>query len=309
MSRHPHRIALMLILGLPAFGVPAAGAAEPVLRAHRVDATVRRLVAEEPSPPDSTPADTTSTAAVADGWVMPAVDILSGRATDLDDFALAAIRLNAAANAVTVEASAADVEDTATAVQEATAELLRERRIDGPPTFFEAVTAMAFELFRRAGVRIAVLEVGLGGRLDATNVVSPVVAAITSVDFDHEAQLGHTLESIAFEKAGIVKRGIPVVCGRLAPVADVQRAGGVGRHELDLDFFRPPGRGMPEPRALGERAVKRIQLRRRRKPQVDESRAGYLGRAQRAELEIGQRAQSRHDRVRKIARVAANKPT
>jgi dihydrofolate synthase/folylpolyglutamate synthase len=85
------------------------------------------------------------------------------------------------------------------------------------PTFFESTTAVAFELFREAGVDMAVLEVGLGGRLDATNIVSPIAAAIVSIDFDHEEQLGHTLASIAAEKAGVIKPGIPVVCG---PVPD-----------------------------------------------------------------------------------------
>ena len=64
------------------------------------------------------------------------------------------------------------------------------------------------------------LEVGLGGRLDATNVVTPIAAAITSIDFDHQAQLGDTLEAIAGEKAGVIKPGIPVVCGPLPPDAD-----------------------------------------------------------------------------------------
>jgi dihydrofolate synthase / folylpolyglutamate synthase len=83
------------------------------------------------------------------------------------------------------------------------------------PTFFEVTTAAAFELFRSAGVDVAVLEVGLGGRFDATNVVTPRVAAITSVALDHEEQLGSTVEAIAFEKAGIVKPGRPVVLGPL----------------------------------------------------------------------------------------------
>jgi dihydrofolate synthase/folylpolyglutamate synthase len=65
-----------------------------------------------------------------------------------------------------------------------------------------------------------VLEVGLGGRLDSTNIVLPVAAAITSIARDHEAQLGHTLESIAFEKAGVIKPGIPVVCGDVPPEAE-----------------------------------------------------------------------------------------
>jgi dihydrofolate synthase/folylpolyglutamate synthase len=87
------------------------------------------------------------------------------------------------------------------------------------PTFFEVTTAAAFELFRRAGVDVAVLEVGLGGRLDATNVISPAATAITSIAFDHQTYLGSTLREIAFEKAGIIKPGVPVVVGELAPEA------------------------------------------------------------------------------------------
>ena len=88
-------------------------------------------------------------------------------------------------------------------VRDAIDTLQRSGGLDTPPTFFECATAAAFELFREAGVAIAVLEVGLGGRLDATNVAQPFVTAITSIGFDHQAQLGDTLESIAFEKAGI----------------------------------------------------------------------------------------------------------
>jgi dihydrofolate synthase / folylpolyglutamate synthase len=93
---------------------------------------------------------------------------------------------------------------------------LQEQRIlPVHPTFFEVTTAAAFELFRSAAVDVAVLEVGLGGRYDATNVVTPRAAAITSVALDHEEQLGPTVEAVAFEKAGIVKAGRPVVLGRL----------------------------------------------------------------------------------------------
>jgi len=87
------------------------------------------------------------------------------------------------------------------------------------PTFFEVTTAAAFELFRRAHVEVAVLEVGLGGRLDATNVVCPIATAITSIDFDHQKFLGYTLREIATEKAGIIKPGVPVVVGELHPEA------------------------------------------------------------------------------------------
>jgi dihydrofolate synthase / folylpolyglutamate synthase len=74
---------------------------------------------------------------------------------------------------------------------------------------------MALELSRNAGVQVAVLEVGLGGRLDATNIVSPIAGAIVSIDFDHQAQLGDSLASIAAEKAGIARNGIPIVCGQM----------------------------------------------------------------------------------------------
>jgi dihydrofolate synthase / folylpolyglutamate synthase len=105
-------------------------------------------------------------------------------------------------------------------IRQTASDLVATGELDAWPTFFECTTAIAFELFRRADTEIAVLEVGLGGRLDATNVVTPIAAAITSIDFDHQAQLGHTIESIAREKAGIIKRGVPVVCGPLPEAAD-----------------------------------------------------------------------------------------
>jgi len=89
-------------------------------------------------------------------------------------------------------------------------------------TFFEFVTAMAFVYFARQGVDVAVVEVGLGGRLDATNLVTPVVSMITTISKDHEAYLGSDLRSIAREKAGIIKPKIPVVLGDLpAEVLDL----------------------------------------------------------------------------------------
>ncbi|MEY4704980.1 MAG: Bifunctional protein FolC: Folylpolyglutamate synthase and Dihydrofolate synthase [Nitrospirota bacterium] len=86
---------------------------------------------------------------------------------------------------------------------------------DLSPTFFEYTTAMAFQYFAETGVDVAVLEVGLGGRFDATNVVTPMACAITTIALDHQDYLGTTLSSIAFEKAGIIKPGVPVVLGRL----------------------------------------------------------------------------------------------
>ncbi len=118
------------------------------------------------------------------------------------------------------EVSRRELEGAAVVVRQSAEALQTANVLEAPPTFFECATAIAFVLFREARVEVAVLEVGLGGRLDATNIVHPVAAAITSIDFDHQAQLGSTLESIAFEKAGVIKRGIPVVCGDLPAEAE-----------------------------------------------------------------------------------------
>jgi dihydrofolate synthase / folylpolyglutamate synthase len=83
----------------------------------------------------------------------------------------------------------------------------------GDPTEFEVGTAIAFLFFAREQVEIAIVEVGLGGRFDATNVIQPVLSVISHIALDHQAFLGDTLEKIAFEKAGIIKRGVPVVVG------------------------------------------------------------------------------------------------
>lgn len=81
------------------------------------------------------------------------------------------------------------------------------------PSFFELTTVMAFEYFARQAVDIAVIEVGLGGRLDSTNIITPMLSVITNISYDHTALLGNTLEAIAAEKAGIIKKGIPAVIG------------------------------------------------------------------------------------------------
>jgi dihydrofolate synthase/folylpolyglutamate synthase len=107
----------------------------------------------------------------------------------------------------------ADLVEAAGAVQRAVAELRRAGTLATEPTFFEVTTAVGFELFRRARVGIAVLEVGLGGRYDATNIATPRAAAITTIDFDHERFLGNTIAAIAGEKAGVIKAGMRVVVG------------------------------------------------------------------------------------------------
>jgi dihydrofolate synthase/folylpolyglutamate synthase len=104
-------------------------------------------------------------------------------------------------------------------VHTAAERLLAREGIDAHPSFFETLTAMAFRAFERTGVEIVVLEVGLGGRLDATNMVSPEISVITPIDFDHEAFLGSSIESIAAEKAGIIKDGRRVVFAQQRPEA------------------------------------------------------------------------------------------
>lgn len=90
---------------------------------------------------------------------------------------------------------------------------------DLEPTFFETTTAMAFLYFAEAQVDLAVLEVGLGGRFDATNVIEPMACAVTTIGLEHQQYLGSTEEAIAFEKAGIIKPSVPVVIGRMAQEA------------------------------------------------------------------------------------------
>jgi dihydrofolate synthase/folylpolyglutamate synthase len=98
-----------------------------------------------------------------------------------------------------------------TRIRELIERLLADNSLRAHPTFFECVTAIAFLYFARAGVDFAVFETGLGGRLDSTNIVTPRVAVITRIDFDHENFLGHSLGEIAAEKAGIIKPTVPVV--------------------------------------------------------------------------------------------------
>jgi dihydrofolate synthase/folylpolyglutamate synthase len=105
-------------------------------------------------------------------------------------------------------------------VHQAAEQLLDRGEIDLHPTYFETVTAMAFVLFRELAVHTAVIEVGLGGRLDATNIILPLLTVITPVDFDHEQYLGSTIESIAGEKAGILKPRVPAIFARQRPEAE-----------------------------------------------------------------------------------------
>jgi dihydrofolate synthase/folylpolyglutamate synthase len=122
------------------------------------------------------------------------------------------------------------------------------RRLEA--SYFEATTAVAFEYFRAAGVEVAVVEVGMGGRLDSTNVIRPLVTCITTIEFDHEKYLGRTLSEIAGEKAGIIKPGVPVVCGRmrdqaLATIKAVARKRGAKVYQVGRDAaVEPVARGL-----------------------------------------------------------------
>jgi dihydrofolate synthase/folylpolyglutamate synthase len=139
------------------------------------------------------------------------------------------------------------------AVRAAAARLVKCRVLTAHPTFFEALTAAAFVHFARAHVDVAVLEVGLGGRLDATNVAEPLASAIVSLDFDHQQYLGTTLASIATEKAGVLRRGRATVLGPLPSeareaIATVARETGARlvdapRGTLVLEAREPADRG------------------------------------------------------------------
>jgi dihydrofolate synthase/folylpolyglutamate synthase len=116
------------------------------------------------------------------------------------------------------------------------------------PTYFEIATALAWQYFRQRGAELAVLEVGMGGRLDATNVCRPVVTAITTISRDHTRHLGSRIEQIAREKAGIIKPGIPLISGVAAPeaqrvIAEVCGEQGAPLWQLGRDFdyrYEPP---------------------------------------------------------------------
>ncbi len=101
-------------------------------------------------------------------------------------------------------------------------------------TFFDFTTALAFVYFERKGVEVAVVEAGLGGRLDSTNVISPLVSVITNVGPDHQDYLGDTVEEIAREKAGIIKKGVPVVTGASGPALAAIRETAADKADLHV---------------------------------------------------------------------------
>jgi dihydrofolate synthase/folylpolyglutamate synthase len=126
------------------------------------------------------------------------------------------------------------------------------------PTFFEVVTVLALLYFAEQQCDLVIWETGLGGRLDATNIVTPLASVITSIDFDHQQWLGDTLEDIAAEKAGIIKPGVPVITGAAAGrgleviVAAARRAGAPLTRVTDLSEVQPPQAGSWEIGLVGE---------------------------------------------------------
>ena len=167
--------------------------------------------------------------------------------------------------------------ETFTRVQEVIEELLAAGRLEAHPTYFECVTALAFEVFARERVEFAVVEVGLGGRLDATNIVRPQVSVITRIDFDHENYLGHSLEEIAREKAGIVKAGVPVATApQLPEVREVLR--GKAR-ELDATIV-DTGEDFDLEREIAEAGCARALARARARGEAVRLAPGLPGRFQ-----------------------------
>jgi len=153
---------------------------------------------------------------------------------------------------------------------------------DDHPSFFEFMTAMAFLQFAREKVDAAVVEVGLGGRLDATNVVQPEVTVITSISLDHTEQLGGTIAQIAAEKAGIIKPGVPLVLGRVPPEAEsvIRRIAGERRaavHSVrevfgeDIDGYPATNLGGDYQRWNAATASIAVRLLRGRIPRLDDA--------------------------------------
>jgi dihydrofolate synthase/folylpolyglutamate synthase len=154
-----------------------------------------------------------SVAAYVDA-VLRASGVASGRYTSPH-----LVRLHERITAGGREIGARELQRAVGAVREASERLVARGVLDDHPTYFEVLTAAAFDHYRRMEVSVAVLEVGLGGRLDATNVCDPVASAIVSLDFDHQVHLGTTLAAIAQEKAGVLRPGRVTVLGPMAAEA------------------------------------------------------------------------------------------
>jgi dihydrofolate synthase/folylpolyglutamate synthase len=156
--------------------------------------------------------------------------------------------------------------DAWTRVHASIESLMASGKLAAHPTYFECVTAMAFLIFAEQRIDFAIYEVGLGGRLDSTNIVNPSVAIITPIDFDHENFLGHSIAQIAEEKAGIIKSGATVVSSVVRPEARAviaRKCAEVGARLVDLDQEwrveqSPPAAGFHRANAIS--ADSRVKL-------------------------------------------------
>lgn len=164
----------------------------------------------------------------------------------------------------------ADFAGAAQKIADAAAQLPAE---SGQPTFFELITAMCFQYFADLAVDLAVIECGLGGRLDSTNVITPLVSAVTSISLDHTQLLGSTVELIAREKAGIFKPGVPAVTVQHVPsvtavfrevAAEVGTQLQVVGEDIDFSLRHDAGSGRPRHGEKSVPAVTRISLSTRR---------------------------------------------
>ena len=132
-------------------------------------------------------------------------------------------------------------------------EALAAKGVEMTPTFFEVITAVAFLEFKRAKVDVAILETGLGGRLDATNICQPLVTVITSIGLDHQDFLGDTIEAIAAEKAGIIKAGVPCVISKVSAAAEAVLVAQAKKVGAPVHFVRDRFKsGLPETSLAGE---------------------------------------------------------
>jgi dihydrofolate synthase/folylpolyglutamate synthase len=156
------------------------------------------------------------------------------------------------------------------------------------PSFFEMCVALAFDYFAAEQVDVAVIEVGLGGRLDSTNIITPLVSLITNISYDHQAMLGNTLPEIAAEKAGIIKPGVPVVVSQSQPeVAAVftekARQQGSSLVFADLGYAALPAAEVPDPSLTGA-ASQVVDITREYRPWLRQVEVGLPGDYQRLNL-------------------------
>jgi dihydrofolate synthase/folylpolyglutamate synthase len=151
------------------------------------------------------------------------------------------------------------------------------------PSFFEMCVALAYSYFAESEVDVAVVEVGLGGRLDSTNIITPLVSLITNISYDHQAMLGNTLPEIAGEKAGIIKPGVPVVVSQTQPEVRTVFEQKAAAENAPLTFADAHYRAEP---AAGEAApgTQLLQLRHDGHPYLDDVELGLLGDYQRLNL-------------------------